>query len=70
MWRKAMDKEVVEQIKKKRKKGRKTFITLTTIERLVERELAKQQANFIATWSSIVVRKVGDIINLNFKEGM
>ncbi len=65
-----MDKEVVEQIKKKRKKGRKTFITLTTIERLVERELAKQQANFIATWSSIVVRKVGDIINLNFKEGM
>jgi len=70
MWRKAMDKEVVEKIKKKRKKGRKTFITLTTIERLVERELAKQQANFIATWSSIVVRKVGDIINLNFKEGM
>jgi hypothetical protein len=43
---------------------------LTILERLVESELAKQQANFIGTRSSIVVKKARNIINLNFKEGM
>ncbi len=51
---KAMDREVAEQIRESRRKEKqdkhikKTFTTLTTIKRMVERELAKQQrTNFI-----------------------
>ncbi len=40
MWQKTMDKEAVKQIKEK-KRGKKTLIALITLERLVERELAK-----------------------------
>ncbi len=54
-----MDREVAEQIRESRRKEKqdkhikKTFTTLTTIKRMVERELAKQQrTNFIVVWSS------------------
>jgi hypothetical protein len=41
---------------------------LTTSKRLDEKELTKQQkANLITTWSSLVVKKVGDRFHDNFK---
>ncbi len=44
---------------------------LIVVEKLVERELVKkQQANFIVTWSSSTIRKVGDKFHCNFKASM
>jgi hypothetical protein len=44
---------------------------LTATEKLVERELVKQQwADFIAAWSSSTVRKVGYKFHSNFKVGL
>ncbi len=43
---------------------------LIAIEKLVKRELVKQQrTNFIATWSSSTVKESGDIFHYNFKVG-
>jgi hypothetical protein len=50
--------------------ARKTFIVLTAIEKLVERKLVKQQANFIAVWSSLVLREARTIFHYNFKVGL
>jgi hypothetical protein len=44
---------------------------MTTAERLVERQLVKQQRiHFITTWSSSIVRKVGDKFHYNFKASL
>jgi hypothetical protein len=44
---------------------------LTIAKRLVEKELVKQQrTNFIATWSSSIMKEVGDIFHYNFKVGL
>ncbi len=41
---------------------------LITIEKLVKKNFVKQQqTNFITTWSSSIVRKVGDLFRYNFK---
>jgi hypothetical protein len=77
MRQKAMDKEVAKQIWKRRRKekkdkqAKKTLIVLIVIEKFVERKLVKQQwTNFITTWSSLVVKKVGDRFHSNFKAGL
>jgi hypothetical protein len=56
MQRKAMDREVTKLIKEIRRKkkqdkqARKVTTTMTTIERVAERKLTRQQrANFITT---------------------
>jgi hypothetical protein len=44
---------------------------LIAIEKLAKRKLVKQQlANFIATWSSSIVKEVGDKFHSNFKAGL
>jgi hypothetical protein len=43
---------------------------LTVVERLAERELIKQRANFIVAWSSSTIKKVGYRFHYNFKVGM
>jgi len=44
---------------------------LIATKKLFARELVKQQqANFIATWSSSIVKKVGDKFHSNFKAGL
>jgi hypothetical protein len=43
---------------------------LIPIERLVKREFAKQQANFIVAWSSLAVREAKNKFHYNFKVGM
>ncbi len=54
-----------------RKSLKKTLTTLIIVERLTKKELTKQkQTNFIVVWSSIIIRKVEDIFDYNFKEGM
>jgi hypothetical protein len=74
-----MDREATKQIReskrkerlKKNKKSRKTLIMLIASKKLAKKELIKQQwANFIATWSSLVVKEVGDKFHSNFKVGM
>jgi hypothetical protein len=39
-------------------------------KRVVERKLTKQQVIFIATWSSVTIKGVGNKFHPNFKEGM
>jgi hypothetical protein len=73
-----MDREVAKHTREsrrkgKKKKGRKALIVLTTTERLAKRELVKQHGtNFITTWSSSTIRKVGDKFhyNYNYKFGI
>jgi hypothetical protein len=72
-----MDKEVVEQIrenkrkKKTKKTSKKTLTVVTTNKRLVERQLVnQQQVNFNATWSSSIIRKVGNKFHYNFKASL
>jgi hypothetical protein len=69
MRQKAMDREATKQIRESKrkerflkiKKSRKTLIMLIASKKLAKKELIKQQwANFIATWSSLVVKEVGD----------
>lgn len=73
---KVMDREAIKQIEKNKRKERqdkqawKKFTTLIPIERLVKREFAKQQANFIVAWSSLVVREAKNKFHYNFKVGM
>jgi hypothetical protein len=44
---------------------------LTIVEKLVERELVKQQrANFIVAWSSLAIKKARDIFHNNSKASM
>jgi hypothetical protein len=43
---------------------------LTTLEKLAERKLVKQQANFIATWSSSAIREARNRFHCYFKAGM
>jgi hypothetical protein len=43
---------------------------LIITEKMVERELVKQQVNFIAAWSSSIVREVRNKIHFNFKVGL
>jgi hypothetical protein len=44
---------------------------LTTIERLVQKELAKQQReNSVAAWSLLIVKEVGDKFHYDFKAGL
>jgi hypothetical protein len=43
---------------------------LTPIERLVRREFAKQQANFIVVWSSSIVKEIRNKFHYNFKASM
>jgi hypothetical protein len=57
MRKNVMDKKIVKQIlknkkkEKQEKKPRNTLTTLIIVERLAKRELAKQQqANFIVIW--------------------
>jgi len=76
MQQKVMDREAIEQIEKNRRKERqdkqtwKTFTTLTPTERLAKREFAKQWANFIVVWSSLVVKEARNKFHYNFKAGM
>ncbi len=72
-----MDREVVEQIPKSKRKERqekqvrKTFTSLIATKKLVEKELVKQQqANFIATWSPSIVKEARDRFHSNFKVGL
>jgi hypothetical protein len=44
---------------------------LTIVEKLVERELVKQQqANFITSWSSSAAKEAGNIFHNNSKASM
>jgi hypothetical protein len=44
---------------------------LITIEKLVEKKLLKQQrANFIATWSSLTIKEVGNKFHYTFKASL
>jgi hypothetical protein len=43
---------------------------LIAIEKLVERELKQQWANFFIAWSSSTIKKVGNRFHCNFKVGM
>jgi hypothetical protein len=60
-----LDKEISYEIIESRRKERqdkqariKTLIALTIVEKQDKNQLAKQQANFIVTWSSLTVKKV------------
>ncbi len=56
--------------KRQEKQARKTLTVLTTLEKLAERKLVKQQANFIATWSSSAIREARNRFHCYFKAGM
>jgi predicted transcriptional regulator len=69
-----MDREATKQIRENRRKeiqekqARKTLTMLTITKRLAEKELVKQQReSFIATWSLLTMKEVGDKFHHNFK---
>jgi hypothetical protein len=44
---------------------------MTIVARTTKKELTKQhRANFILTWSSTLIKEIGDIFHHNFKDGM
>jgi acid phosphatase class B len=72
-----MDREVVEHIKKTRRKekqnkhAKKATTTMIIAKQVVERELTrKQQVIFITTWSFAMIKGVKNKFHPNFKEEM
>jgi hypothetical protein len=77
MQQKVMDREATKHIRESirkvthKKQARKTLTMLIIVLKSIKKELVKQQwANFIATWSSLVIKEEGDKFHHNFKANM